>query len=517
MVHVEPGERELEQRQAGDTEPNPLALFAEELRTLQRASPLTPTETHRSTGVPLSTVYAALAGTRLPSEPVLAALVEAWQGDRRSWITLRRETAAELRTGDAAGPGPDTDGRLPTDLSGHLTALAGKSGVSIRELARRAGVNASTVSRALSGETLPGWEVLRSLATALDLDEPGREALRRLWLSATRTAERPEPAAGGMRNAGQAARHPETAPSRSDPAPQPPGVPAHSPTAAALALANRLRRTRHSLGLTLATASSELALSKSRLSRFERGVGLPSPELLELLADLYRVPAVERDELRRLRTEAEAREWWSEYDGRPTGALSRLLSLEPVAEWMHVYEATVIPGLLQTEPYGTALAERTALHHDESGIASQAALQSRVALRMERQRRFLASDTSSVFLLDESTLHRKVGDAAQMVEQIEHLLRMAEKPGIRIRVVPLEQSLPIAVGSLTRLEFRSPDVPEVLYHEGIRTTEHVFEGDPDYGDFTPYREALFRITTAAANRAASMDILRSARDRFART
>ncbi|MFJ2158148.1 hypothetical protein [Streptomyces sp. NPDC087856] len=42
--------------------------------------------------IPKSTLWAALRGERIPSVPVLAALVRAWGGDEADWLRLRTET-----------------------------------------------------------------------------------------------------------------------------------------------------------------------------------------------------------------------------------------------------------------------------------------------------------------------------------------------------------------------------------------------------------------------------------------
>lgn len=46
--------------------------------------------------MPRSTLYAALRGARIPTVPVLAALVRAWGGDQAEWLIRRTETEAEI-------------------------------------------------------------------------------------------------------------------------------------------------------------------------------------------------------------------------------------------------------------------------------------------------------------------------------------------------------------------------------------------------------------------------------------
>ncbi|MFE7935608.1 helix-turn-helix domain-containing protein [Streptomyces sp. NPDC057456] len=46
--------------------------------------------------MPRSTLYAALRGTRIPTVPVLAALVRAWGGDPTEWLIRRTETEDDI-------------------------------------------------------------------------------------------------------------------------------------------------------------------------------------------------------------------------------------------------------------------------------------------------------------------------------------------------------------------------------------------------------------------------------------
>ncbi len=47
-------------------------------------------------GIPRSTLFAAMRGTRIPTVPVLAALVRAWNGNEKEWLKLRSQTEQEL-------------------------------------------------------------------------------------------------------------------------------------------------------------------------------------------------------------------------------------------------------------------------------------------------------------------------------------------------------------------------------------------------------------------------------------
>ncbi|CAL9650830.1 helix-turn-helix domain-containing protein [Streptomyces sp. enrichment culture] len=82
-----------------DPDDGPLAQFALALRQLRVEAGFeakTVDAIAAANNMPRSTLYAALRGERLPSVPVLAALVRAWGGDEVHWLTRRMETETEI-------------------------------------------------------------------------------------------------------------------------------------------------------------------------------------------------------------------------------------------------------------------------------------------------------------------------------------------------------------------------------------------------------------------------------------
>ncbi|MGV9292359.1 hypothetical protein [Streptomyces sp. NPDC003719] len=69
-------------------------------------------------GIPKPTLWAALRGQRIPSAPVLAALVRAWGGDEVEWARRRTRVESEIEALRRAKPtiGQATPQQLPTDV-----------------------------------------------------------------------------------------------------------------------------------------------------------------------------------------------------------------------------------------------------------------------------------------------------------------------------------------------------------------------------------------------------------------
>ena len=104
--------------------------------------------------------------------------------------------------------------------------------------------------------------------------------------------------------------------------------------------------------------------------------------------------------------------WWSNYE-----------ALEQSAVSVRTWEPLVVPGLLQTRDYAAAL-----LGGDDDLVSR----------RMDRQQIVTRPDNpvDLVAILDESTLRRPVGGPAVMVDQLDHLVAMSQRPNVTVQVLP---------------------------------------------------------------------------------
>ncbi|MEV0401200.1 helix-turn-helix transcriptional regulator [Actinoallomurus sp. NPDC050550] len=103
--------------------------------------------------------------------------------------------------------------------------------------------------------------------------------------------------------------------------------------------------------------------------------------------------------------------------------------IEATASTIRIFEAVVIPGLLQTPEYARALALA-------SGAGEEAA-QAAVEVRMNRQAILSRKDPPLLWvIIAETVLEWPVGGPEVMREQLAHLLELADMPNIGIRVVP---------------------------------------------------------------------------------
>jgi transcriptional regulator with XRE-family HTH domain len=238
-----------------------------------------------------------------------------------------------------------------------------------------------------------------------------------------------------------------------------------SPVVRGRRLAAVLRGLRTESGRTIEEVAARLECSAAKISRIENGlVGVRIQDARELL-DLYQVHGERREELLELVRQARGRGWWLPYADVVSEGYDRVLGFEDEATVIQLLETRLIPGLLQTERYATAL---FAAPHDVSADVQER----RIRLRMERQK-ILEREQPPLLdvLLDEAALRRRIGTAEVMAEQCGHLTGLARRPNVSLRVLPLDGETHQAAGfAFTVFGFADPGDPKVVYEELYKGT-----------------------------------------------
>ena len=154
--------------------------------------------------------------------------------------------------------------------------------------------------------------------------------------------------------------------------------------------------------------------------------------------------------------------WWHRYTDLVADWFQDYLGLEESASRIQTYEQQFLPGLMQTEDYARAIANRGWFP-----LTSQSA-ERQVTVRMRRQALLTRPDSPKLWaVIDESVLHRPIGGRRVMLAQIEHLLELTRRPNITLQVVPYALSGYAAEGSFTMLRFAEPELPDVVYIEHL--------------------------------------------------
>ncbi|MBT8227005.1 MAG: helix-turn-helix domain-containing protein [Dactylosporangium sp.] len=224
---------------------------------------------------------------------------------------------------------------------------------------------------------------------------------------------------------------------------------ASGPTIARWQLGAQLKALREAATITHRDIATELGCSESKIYKIEAGdVGMGRSDLLVMLGRYGVAEEQHRETLLSLQKQGKERGWWAQY-GQLPGPYSMFIGLESAAVAIRNFELAVMPGLLQTEAYTRALFIQQRLND------STEELDRRVKVRLARQAALADDPPLQLWaIIDESALHRRVGGAAVMRNQLAHLITMSEHKNINIQVLPFSEGAhPGTLGSIAILEF----------------------------------------------------------------
>jgi len=188
--------------------------------------------------------------------------------------------------------------------------------------------------------------------------------------------------------------------------------------------------------------------------------------------------------------------WLQEYGDRLPKQLVTLVDHEDKAQQITDFEATWVPGLLQTPDYARALLSR-------SVSVPENEVEEWVAARLARQELFTRGTGALFgFFLHETALRLPVGGAAVLCDQLHHLLRMSVRPPITVRVVSAAVGAHAGLdGSFRLLEFA--EFHPVVYLES--TTSALFLERRE--QVTAYRRILHALAEVALDEGHSRDLI----------
>ncbi|WP_078971521.1 DUF5753 domain-containing protein [Streptomyces chattanoogensis] len=109
-----------------------------------------------------------------------------------------------------------------------------------------------------------------------------------------------------------------------------------------------------------------------------------------------------------------------------------LVPLFRETQLFRVYSSTLVPGLLQTEGYASAVLKVVAdfreLPYDDSAEAARA--------RVERSQVVHEPGRQFVLLIEESVLYHQIGDTDTMAAQLSYLLTVGDLPSVSLGIIP---------------------------------------------------------------------------------
>jgi transcriptional regulator with XRE-family HTH domain len=198
------------------------------------------------------------------------------------------------------------------------------------------------------------------------------------------------------------------------------------------ALGHRLRDLRRDAGLTGRGLALAAGWHSSKVSKIEYGRQTPTETDIRvwcrqtgctdqadnLIVAARDIEAMYVEWRRRLRTGTKARQ-------------ERSISIESETEILRWYEPVLVPGLLHTAEYATAVLRRVVAFYEipddvESGVAA----------RMERQQILYRPGHRFHFVLTQQALRTFVGDRDVMIGQLDRLLSVMSMTRVRLGIIP---------------------------------------------------------------------------------
>ncbi|PZH19685.1 transcriptional regulator [Streptomyces sp. NTH33] len=266
-------------------------------------------------------------------------------------------------------------------------------------------------------------------------------------------------------------------------------------------LGSQLRRLREARGITREAAGYSIRASESKISRMELGrVSFKTRDVEDLLTLYGITDGAERTSLLSLAKEANVAGWWHSYSDVLPSWFPTYVGLEGAASLIRVYEVQFVHGLLQTEAYARAVVRRGMRD------ASEADVERRVALRLERQKYLVSENAPDLHIvLDEAALRRPYGDREVMRGQLQHLIEISERPNVRLQVMPFSFGGHAGEsGAFTILSFPESDLSDVVYLEQLTSALYLDKRE----DVAQYEKALEELRNDSPGPDESRDLLR---------
>lgn len=251
-----------------------------------------------------------------------------------------------------------------------------------------------------------------------------------------------------------------------------------------------LKRAREQSGMTQREVAEALDWSPSKVIRIETGAVIISTSDLMALLPHYGITDRKRiDTLVEVARASRKQAWWDEYRPYYDQQFLTFLGYEASTIRLRAFQALLVPGLLQTKAYSEAVIRA---YTDDLEVISRG-----VEVRAKRQQILdLKSGPELFFVLDEAVLHRWVGGADVMREQLLRLEELDQRPNINIQVVPFTAGAHSGMrGAFTIFEFpfEEEDYALLLEHPD---GDVLIQNNPDVA--STYVETFFELEAVAA-------------------
>ncbi|TXC99113.1 helix-turn-helix transcriptional regulator [Streptomyces sp. ISID311] len=211
-----------------------------------------------------------------------------------------------------------------------------------------------------------------------------------------------------------------------------------------------LKRRRKDAGLTQEALGGMVFVSGCYIGQFEQAIRKPQLDVA------IRIDGV-------LQTDGFFERMWRRLIGASPfeSYFAAVAELEALATKICEFESLLIPGLLQTPGYAREVMVSA------TPLISEEELDEKVSARLERAQIFKGPAKPQYWaIIHEAALRVPVGGAAQMAEQLDHLVALVRSRRVMLQVIPYAQGAHAAMShSMKLMEFA--DTPPTAYTEGL--------------------------------------------------
>jgi transcriptional regulator with XRE-family HTH domain len=287
---------------------------------------------------------------------------------------------------------------------------------------------------------------------------------------------------------------------------------ARTPKARALGAA--LRQAREEKQMILRELGSAINRDIGVISRWETGERTPKPEQVAQILSTLGVNGDRYDEIMTLAYGTNESQWIATTLPEQKQQMLAFLDWEQNASTIVEVAPLLVPGILQTGDYIRAMMTAPGAGAPASEIAA------RVTTRLGRKEVITKQNPAELLvLLGRAALNQGVGGRQVMIAQLDHLLEMAARPNVAIRVIPDDHGWhPGLEGAFTLIESSranalkngSAGTTLVAFVETRRSALMLHED----GDVAAYRRAVGRITEISLQPEMSVSFIADLRNRM---
>jgi hypothetical protein len=210
------------------------------------------------------------------------------------------------------------------------------------------------------------------------------------------------------------------------------------------------------------------------------------PQEVERLLDYYQITGDRRKLLLGLAEDAAHKGWWEDLGDNLSENYQQYIGLEHEAAVMSIWHVDVVTGLLQTENY----ARHIISSYGRVEPIAPSAIGRMVGVRMRRQQALDRDGLQLSVVIDESVLRRRIGTDAVMYEQLMHLAQAADRPNLKLQVLPLDAQHAVFGESFVIFGFGADGTDDDAMLQDVVSTEHMISGSTFEGERETY---LYRI------------------------